>query len=114
MKIFVDGSGWNGKESKYCVAFENGKVIKEIIKEKKTSNVMEYMVLIKALNDCNKKDEIFTDSQLVVNQISGKYKIKKEHLFPLVMKARKLLKEKSCSLAWISRKENLAGNLLEK
>jgi len=114
MKIWIDGSGWNGKESKYCVAFENGKVIKEIIKEKKTSNVMEYMALIKALEVCNEKDEIFTDSQLVVNQISGKYKIKKEHLFPFVMKARKLLKEKSCSLAWISRKENFAGNLLEK
>ncbi len=114
MKIWVDGSGWNGKESKYCVAFEDGKVIKEIIKEEKTNNVMEYMALIKSLEVCNEEDEIFTDSKLVVEQVMERWKIKKEHLFPFVMKARKLLKEKNCSLTWVSREENVAGHLLEK
>ena len=114
MKIWVDGSGWNGRESKYCIAFEDGIVIKEIIKEEKTVNEMEYMALIKALEVCNEKDEIFTDSQLVVGQVTKNWRITKEHLFPLVMKAKKLLQEKNCSLAWVPRRENRAGNLLEK
>ncbi len=55
MKIWIDGSGWNGKESKYCVAFKDGEVIEETIKEEKTNNEMEYMALISLYNKIRNK-----------------------------------------------------------
>lgn len=113
MKIWVDGSGWNGKESRFVVAFENGYVKKGIIHERKTNNEMEYMALIYALENCSKGDEIFTDSKLVVGQTIGHWRVTKEHLFPLVMKAKKLIDEKKIKLEWIPREENYAGHLLE-
>lgn len=113
MKIWVDGSGWNGKESRWCVAFEDGTIKKGSIPEEKTNNEMEYEALINALKLCSDKDCIFTDSQLVEGQIMKGWKITKEHLFPLVMKAKQLIKEKNVPLAWISRNENFAGHILD-
>lgn len=114
MKIYIDGSGFNGRESKYIVAFEDGKIIKQQFKEEKTSNEMEYESLLKALEEANQGDEIFTDSQLLERQISGKYRVRAENLFPLFMKAKKLIEDKKVILKWIPREENYAGNLLEK
>ncbi len=61
-----------------------------------TNNVAEYTALIeglkKALSMGIKKIEIFSDSQLVVNQLLGKYKVKAEHLVPLHNEALRLLK----------------------
>jgi len=113
MKIWIDGSGWNGKESKYCVAFEDGRVFKKILFEKKTNNEMEYEALLEALDKCSEGDEIFTDSRLVVGQVTENWKVTKEHLFSLVMKAKKLIQEKKVKLSWITREENYAGGLLE-
>ena len=114
MKIYIDGSGFNGKESKYIVAFEDGRLIKQEFKEEKTSNEMEYEALLKALEEAKQGDEICTDSQLIERQISGSYKVRAENLFPLFMKAKKLIGEKKVILKWIPREQNYAGNLLEK
>jgi len=115
MKIWIDGSGWNGRESKFCVAFEDGRVKKEILKEKRTNNEMEYMALIYALENCKEGDEIYTDSQLVAGQVTKGWRVTKEHLFPLVMRAKKLLKEKrELKIIWIPRESNYAGHMLEK
>lgn len=113
MKIWVDGSGWNGKESRWCVAFEDGRILKKSIEERRTNNEMEYFALIKALEMCDKGDVIYSDSQLVVGQVTKGWRITKEHLFPLVMKAKKLIEEKEAKLEWIPREENYAGHLLE-
>jgi len=113
MKIWVDGSGWNGKESKFAVAYEDGNCKKVRLPEEKTNNEMEYIALIEALESCSEGDEIFTDSQLVVGQVTKGWKVTKEHLFPLVMKAKKLVQEKKVKITWIPRKENYAGSLLE-
>ena len=69
MKIWIDGSGWNGRESKFAVVFEDGRIVQEATREKKTNNVMEYESLIKALESCKEGDEIFTDSQLLVGHV---------------------------------------------
>lgn len=113
MKIYIDGSGFNGRESKYAVVFEDGKIIKEKFTEKRTNNEMEYEALIRALQFAEKGDIIYTDSQLVVGQVMKGWRITKEHLFPLAMKAKKLRNEKHIPIIWIPRKENLAGNILE-
>ena len=115
MKIWIDGSGWNGSESKYSVVADDGKVLMQSFPEQKTNNEMEYTALIAALSlKAKKGDVIFSDSALIVNQVAGFWKVKKKELFPLCIEAQNLLKEKNCTLIWIPREENKAGHLLEK
>lgn len=58
-----------------------------------TNNVAEYKSLIKALElaakHTRKEVHIFTDSEFVVKQITGKYRIKAKHLFPLFQEVKK-------------------------
>ena len=60
-----------------------------------TNNAAEYQALIMGLNSalelgCSRLD-IFLDSQLIVRQIQGQYKVKHEGLKPLFAKVQKLL-----------------------
>lgn len=114
MNIYCDGSGWNGKKSKFCVCSDEGYLFKEVFEKELTNNQVEYFAVIHALSICEEGDKILTDSLLVVNQVSGKWKVKNEKLFPLWVKANKLAKEKNIYPEWIERNKNLAGNLLEK
>jgi ribonuclease HI len=58
-----------------------------------TNNVAEYKALIKALELSAKHTRneviIFTDSELVVRQVTGIYRIKAKHLLPLVQEVKK-------------------------
>jgi ribonuclease HI len=116
MKIWIDGSGWNGKESKYSIAFEDGNTYVEKFGKEHTNNEMEYEALLSLLRGTSiiKGDEIFSDSQLVVNQVNGKWKVKEPRLFPLCQEAKELLALRGCILKWIPREENKAGHLMEK
>lgn len=59
-----------------------------------TNNIAEYEALIKALELASKftKDELtcILDSELVVNQLLGKYKVRNQNLLPLFLKVQKL------------------------
>src|SRR4030043_374004 len=59
-----------------------------------TNNIAEYEALIKALELASKytKDDLtcFLDSELVVNQLLGKYKVKNEALRKLFCKVQEL------------------------
>ena len=67
----------------------------------KTNNEAEYMGLIAALNwlknNCQKLSitsaAYYSDSQLVVRQIKGKYKVKARNLLPLFLSAKKLISQ---------------------
>lgn len=112
-KIYVDGSGFNGFESKFCIVFEDGKSEIKTFKVNRSNNEMEYEAVIYALEKCDKNSIIYTDSQLVINQVQGNWKVKQNHLLPLMLKAHNLLVNKNAELEYISRDRNLAGNLLE-
>ena len=60
-----------------------------------TNNVAEYQALITALQKAlklgGKKIEIRSDSELMVKQLNGKYKIKSAALRPLYLEAAQLL-----------------------
>ena len=62
-----------------------------------TNNVAEYTALIKALEKAQKlgykEVELFTDSELLVRQIKGVYKVKNEGLKPLYGQVIDLLKK---------------------
>lgn len=62
-----------------------------------TNNIAEYTALIRGLEKARalgvKKIEIFLDSELLVRQINGIYKVKNEKLLPLWIQARNILKD---------------------
>jgi len=110
---YADGSGWNGRRSRYAVVSSTEKYIFET-KEEFTNNEMEYLGAIRAAELAIENSVIATDSALVVNQVSGKFKVRKEHLKKYHKKLKKLCEEKQLELIWVPRKENEAGKLLER
>ena len=87
-----------------------------------TNNVAEYKAVISALKSATKiagEDagktalEIHIDSQLIARQITGKYKIKQEHLRSLCMEARGLMEAfGAVGFVEIPREENAAADAL--
>lgn len=76
-----------------------------------TNNVAEYKALIMGLQsvlelDCGKV-EIFLDSQLIVRQVQGQYKVKHPALKPLFEEVKELLaKINSWTVAHVPREQN--------
>jgi ribonuclease HI len=77
-----------------------------------TNNVGEYRSLLRALEtlhekyDINQPVTIYGDSKLVVEQVNGRWRVKKPHLRPLCDRAKALLKGLDYSLKWIPREQN--------
>jgi ribonuclease HI len=80
-----------------------------------TNNVAEYRGFIKALEwlleknnyKNNQKIIIIGDSQLVISQINGKYKVRAVKIIPLYQKVKSLLsKFKDIKIEWIPRDKN--------
>jgi ribonuclease HI len=115
-KYFTDGSSTPGIKSAYCVTDGRGKIVefKDTPAPGNTNNEEEYRGVIAALNLCVEGDEIYSDSMLVVNQVVGRWKIKKAHLKPFCSECQRLLREKKAKLIWIGRDNNLAGKVFEK
>jgi len=113
--LFFDGGcrGNPGPMAIGTVLLENGKKVKEISKNIGigTNNIAEWKALIEGLklatsHDC-KELEVRGDSQLIIRQISGKYKVKSDNLIPLFNEARKLCGNfKKIDFKWIKRDEN--------
>ena len=83
-----------------------------------TNNVGEYRAVILALEEAHrwsiKQVELLTDSQLVVEQVKGNWKVRHKHLLPLRDRVKELLTALNGTLEWIPREENLAGKVLER
>lgn len=76
-----------------------------------TNNIAEYQALIYALEEAKRLNashiEAWMDSELVLNQLSGRFKVRDEGLIPLCRKARALLLSFSgFTLKKASRDEN--------
>ena len=83
----------------------------------KTNNEAEYLALILGLKEVHKhylkRVHIFLDSQLVVNQIKGAYRVKASHLKPLYSKVEKLLKKiPEYDIFYIGREQNKLADKL--
>lgn len=94
----------------------------------KTNNEAEYLALLEALQIISDKwatvsgripdekgpIEIRSDSELIVNQMKGSYKVKEARLRPLWEKARHLMASLGpVRLEWVPREKNYAGLWLE-
>jgi len=82
-----------------------------------TNNVAEYMGLILGLRRAKamgiKELDVFSDSELVVKQLSGDYAVKAEHLRPLHEEAKGLLQAfGAVKVRHIPREENAEADLM--
>ena len=85
----------------------------------KTNNEAEYLALIKGVNLCIKNNvsnvSIFADSELVVKQINGDYKVKNERMAVLHKKTHELLSRlNSWDISHVLREKNTEADDLSK
>lgn len=76
-----------------------------------TNNVAEYTALVKALEAVRdmggRQLTVFTDSELMVRQMEGRYKVKSELIRPLFDRAGVLLRHfESCAIIHVRREKN--------
>ena len=91
----------------------------EPFSENSTNNVAEYTALVKALqwllenNLGSAKVEIKSDSQLIVNQVRGDYKVKAKRIISLYKQVL-LLKSKfqDIQIRWVPREKNREADRL--
>ena len=82
-----------------------------------TNNVAEYSGLIAGLEVIASLDpqaivEVRMDSKLVVEQMSGRWKIKSPDMRTLAMRARVILPFQNVTYTWIPRNDNKAADAL--
>lgn len=101
------------------VISETGAVLKEIseLVGIATNNVAEYQALIYGLEAAFEIDpaaeiEVRMDSKLVIEQMSGRWKIKHPDMLELATKAKKLIAGKQVSFLWVPREQNGRADLL--
>ncbi|MEK7497288.1 MAG: ribonuclease HI family protein [Patescibacteria group bacterium] len=119
-EIYCDGGarGNPGPAASAFVVYEDGKIIH---KEGKflgvaTNNVAEYSAVIMALIWLKEIASVtfFLDSELVVKQLTGVFKIKNENLKDLAIKAKTLKKNFSGKIIYknLRREKNTAADSL--
>lgn len=101
VKVFTDG-GSRGNPGNSACAFVVYEDEKEIYSESKflgtqTNNYAEYsgvLIALQYIEQRTQKKEIhfFLDSELVVKQLNGIYKIKNQDLLKLIIEIKKLIK----------------------
>ena len=96
-----------------------GMVIREIARfiGIASNNVAEYVALIAGLEaaldiDSNADIEVRMDSRLVIEQMSGRWKIKHPDMIQLGMQVQDLVRGKKVSWQWIPREQNFRADAL--
>ncbi len=121
LTLFCDGAsrGNPGPASYGFVLLDGDKVVWEEggVLGIQTNNVAEYTGLIRGLEKClllgGTQLTVKTDSQLMVRQISGQYKMKSPHLQPLLKRVKELLRElEQVEVLHIPREENKLADAL--
>ncbi|MGA1402661.1 MAG: reverse transcriptase-like protein [Candidatus Nanopelagicaceae bacterium] len=119
--IYADGgSRGNPGQAAYGALVCEGDTVLIEIAEKigiATNNVAEYQGLIAGIRAANKIDpaaqiEARLDSKLVVEQMSGRWKIKNIPLAKLAMEAKKIHSPQLITFTWIPRDENYQADRL--
>ncbi|MBI5599849.1 MAG: ribonuclease HI family protein [Deltaproteobacteria bacterium] len=120
--IYVDGAsrGNPGQAGSGAVVKDgDGKVIRRLKKKLgvATNNTAEYSALVMALSEAKKlgarRVSVFADSELMVRQINGAYRVKSEGLKPLYAEARGLIDGfAEFSITHIDREKNTDADRL--
>lgn len=81
----------------------------------RTNNEAEYLALVLLLEEVDRRGlaaDVRGDSQLVVNQVTGRWKIREPRLASLASDAVALLKRTGSTLTWVPREENTVADRL--
>lgn len=86
----------------------------------RSNNIAEYQALLLLLRRIRGMDRggsrryaVHGDSQLVVYQMLGRYRVRDAKLLPLHEEARRLAADLPVTFRWVPRDRNRAGHLLE-
>ncbi len=84
-----------------------------------TNNVAEYMALIKALECFREKGlrgplVVKGDSQLVIRQLKGEYKVRSPRIKPLYKKVKDLIESLDVRFEWVPRERNVEADKLSR
>src|SRR3989338_3319992 len=121
-RLYTDGAargnpGPAGAGALLCDS--GGRVIAELCEYlgEATNNVAEYRALLLGLKKAAElgggEIEVLADSELMVRQLSGRYRVKNEGLKPLFQQAVRLLKEfEKYSIRHIDREQNYEADRL--
>ena len=118
IRIFTDGAGPrpDGKGSGFAWIREDTKQKQIQHVDGLTNNMAEYMAVQSALESLPNgiAVEILTDSEVVVNQFNGTFRVKSHLLIPLLARVQETVAQKKLQVivSWIPRDLNLAGKLL--
>lgn len=122
IKIYCDGAARGNPGPAACgfVSMDDGRVIQKQGKYLgvTTNNVAEYEAVILALEWLKERHsagaELFLDSQLVVRQLTGMYKVKDKNLLALVLKIKTLEKNLGAPVFYnnIEREKNRLADFL--
>lgn len=119
--LFFDGAcrGNPGPMGIGAVLMQNGNKVKEISKRlgKGTNNIAEWMALIEGMKMAKahgcRELEVRGDSQLIIKQITGHYRVKSENLIPLYDEAKRLSSGfGKISFKWVKRDNNAETDFL--
>ncbi len=119
-KLFIDGAARNnpGPAGAGIYLTKNDKTVKKVgfYLGKKTNNQAEYGALLIGayylLANIEPDDhaDIISDSQLLVRQFKGEYKVKHPELKPLHMLAKQMLQDVTYSISHVLREHNLVAD----
>ena len=101
------------------VEFEDGTPSRELSAYigETTNNVAEYRALLMALDEAARHGAqpvtVYSDSELLVRQLNGEYKVKAAHLRPLHLEARRRLRAfPTARILHVTREGNRRADLL--
>ncbi|MBD3264509.1 MAG: reverse transcriptase-like protein [Candidatus Omnitrophica bacterium] len=123
IKIYIDGSsiGNPGKVGIGYLIYKDTKILKKegIYLGIQSNNFAEYMALIfpliELLNMGHKECDVFTDSNLLCQQIKGNFKVKNQNIYPLFVLAKRLIaKMDKFDISHINRENNREADNLAK
>lgn len=121
--VYIDGAS-SGNPGKMGVGFVMYKE-KALLKKQGfyigvgTNNVAEYMALIFALCEAlflgEKKCHVYSDSNLVCEQLNGRFKVKNQNIFGLFTLAKNIIsKFEACTITHIEREKNKEADAIAK
>lgn len=119
--VYIDGAvrghqfGAGSRAGKIAVVIDGEEYLEDV--GDVTNNQAEYLALIRALEMIRERGlkdaRIYCDSELLVKQFKGEYRVRNPNIKPYYRKAKELAAGLRLRLTWIPRERNLAGKLLE-